>query len=141
MSPTMNSRRSLGPITRLSSGSGPFTSWVSAVVALMALLPFREEVRWRHSGLDRRPVPPPRRSAEEDLRLGVLLGADELELAGALDERHPDDVRATQRHHGAELTVGDRVDRVKPESGGEPPVEGGGGAATLDVAEDHGARL
>src|SRR5688500_6916456 len=121
MSPTMNSSRSLGPITRFRSGSGPFTSCVAGALALMAL-PFPRAFDSRHGGLDdpcgattsrpwrvttsRRPGRVPSRgrgrvgSAEEDLGLGVLLGADELELPGALDERDPDDVRAAQRHHG-----------------------------------------
>ena len=53
--------------------------------------------------------PQSRPSAEEDLRLGVLLGADELELARRLRQGHPHDRRATQRGHLAEVPVGDRL--------------------------------
>src|SRR6266536_4287507 len=43
-----------------------------------------------------------------------------------------------QRDHHAEGTVMDGLDRVHPEAGREDPVEGGGRATALDVAE-HGA--
>jgi hypothetical protein len=46
----------------------------------------------------------------EDLRLGVLVGRDELELTGALDQRDPDRPGTAQRHHRAVATVGDRLD-------------------------------
>jgi hypothetical protein len=45
----------------------------------------------------------------EDLRLGVLVGRDELELTGALDQRDPDSPGTAQRHHRAVATVGDRL--------------------------------
>ena len=40
-----------------------------------------------------------------------------------------------------EVAFVDGVDRVQPEPGGEPAVEGGRRAAALDVAEHRGARL
>ena len=46
-----------------------------------------------------------------------------------------------QRHHRAEVAVGDGVDRLQAEAGGEPAVERRGRAAALDVAEHDGARL
>src|SRR5680860_267121 len=90
MSPTMNRRSSLGPITRLRSGSGPLTSWFAEVVADM--VPPRSG-SWSHRRPIRawRPERRPRReransSAEEDLGLGVLLGPDQRQLAGAFGE-------------------------------------------------------
>src|SRR5919107_4549632 len=80
-------------------------------------------------------------SAEEDLGLGVLLRGDQLELTGALDERDPDDVGPAERDHLAEVALGHRGDRVEAESGGEPAVEPGRGAAALHVTEDHRAGL
>src|SRR3954447_205460 len=41
MSPTMKSRRSLGPITRLRSGEGPLTSVGSLAVAVISVLRVR----------------------------------------------------------------------------------------------------
>src|SRR5437764_8049637 len=61
--------------------------------------------------------------AEEDFGFGVALGRDQLELAGGLDQRHPDDVGAAQRHHHAERLVVYRLDRMHAEPGGEHPVE------------------
>src|SRR4029077_6241152 len=80
-------------------------------------------------------------SAEEDLGLGVLLGADQLELAGALDQGDADDVGAAEGDHGAEVLLGDRVDGVQPEAGGQPAVERRRGAAALDVAQCDGPLL
>src|SRR5258705_8850684 len=70
--------------------------------------------------------------AEEDFGFGVALGRDQLELAGGLDQRHPDDVGAAQRHHHAERLVVHRLDRVHAEPGGQPPVERRRRAAPLD---------
>ena len=68
-------------------------------------------------------------------------GLTSLSSAGALDQRHPDDVLAAQRDHDAEVAVGDGADRLQPEAGGEPPVERGRRAAPLHVAEHDRARL
>src|SRR5690242_19326227 len=55
-----------------------------------------------------------KKSPEEHLGFRVLLGADQLELLGALGQRHPDDVGPPQRHHRAEVAVVDRADRLQP---------------------------
>ena len=90
MSPMMNSRSSLGPITRNRSGSSalcrscPWAGWCSR------WLPGVRGIRCRHRGSDRGKLgsrwPT---SAEEDLGLAVLPGCHQLELAGALDELAP----------------------------------------------------
>src|SRR5436305_4987276 len=80
-------------------------------------------------------------AAEEDFRLGVALQRYRLQLAGTGGQRYPHDVGALQRHHLAEVGLVHRVDGRQAEPGGEDPVERGGGAAALDVAEDDGARL
>src|SRR5690606_13271334 len=153
MSPTMNSSRSLGPRTRLSSGA-PSTSVPGWPVLLVgtSLTCGRSSYGPGRGGCAERPRPGAardldaadragNRSAEEDLSLGVLLGRDDLELARALDQGDPDDVLAAQRHHRAVVTLGDRVDRGQPEAGRHPPVAGGRGAAALHVPEHDRARL
>src|SRR5690606_14396726 len=75
--------------------------------------------------------------AEEDLGLGVALQGYGLELLGALDQRHPHDLRAPQRHHLAPVALVHGIDRVQAEPGGEDPVVRGRGAAALDVPEHH----
>src|SRR5688572_24354040 len=90
------------------------------------------------------PVPAGRRgaaSAEEHLSFGVEARVDELELTGRVVEGDADDVGAPEGDHLPEVLVVHGVDGVEPEAGGEPTVEGGRGAAALDVAEDDGAGL
>src|SRR6478735_1057890 len=119
MSPTMKRRSSFGPRTRFRSGDGPFTSSVSAVLVLLMSPPVqggqlkasspgtprpnlrrarRPSARLAVDGIRAR-LEPMWRLPEEDLRLGVLRLTHELELGGALGERHPGDAGATQRHH------------------------------------------
>ena len=57
-----------------------------------------------------------------------------------LEQRHAHDVGAAQRDHDAELLVGDRVDGLQAEPGGEHAVERGRRAAALDVARAPTAR-
>src|SRR5689334_899673 len=102
MSPTMNSSRSVGPITRLSSGSSSMCGCSIVVVDIHASQGPSFGQWWPTSQLAasiadaemqrgdcQRPgsATVHARSAEEDLCLGVLLRLHQLELPGPLGER------------------------------------------------------